>query len=88
MPSRSVMGSLQSLDLAPLLRKVKVQVHYAAPLEIRLTDVQTERALTLIKEGLPISEAARTVCPEFERLDPAARQAMESTLQQLARGGR
>jgi hypothetical protein len=84
-PSRSVTGWTESLDFRPLLKKIHVDVHHAEPLRLSLTEAQSQRAIDLIRQGLPLSEAARTVYPDFDRLDAFARQAIESALQELAK---
>lgn len=84
-PSRSVTGWTERIDFRPLLKNVHVNVHHAEPLRLSLTESQSQRAIDLIKQGLPLSEAARTVYPDFDRLDAFARQALESALQELAK---
>jgi hypothetical protein len=84
-PSQSITGMSTAVDFRPLLNKINVQVHRAEPLRVSMSEADMNRAVEMIKDGLPISDAARAVYPEFDRLDGFGRQALESALQELAR---
>jgi hypothetical protein len=72
-------------DVRSLLEKVRVQVTRREPPPAAMTEAQKTRAVDMIREGLPISEAARTVYPDFDRLDEGSREALESALQEMAK---
>lgn len=88
MPKRSFSDSFSRADFQPLLDKIRVQVTRSDPLRVSVSDAEMKRASEMINDGLPISEAARVVYPEFDRLDSAAKQAFESALQRMAKAQR
>ena len=50
-----------------------------------LTEAETMKALEMVRDGLPLSEAARVAYPDFDRLEETAKRNIETRLQQLAR---
>ena len=65
--------------------RVQVQVTRREPPPAAITEAQKTRAVDMIRDGLPISEAARTVYPDFDRLDEGSREALLSALQDMAK---
>jgi len=78
-------GSGRLVDFRSLLEKVRVPVTRSEPSQGAMTEAQKTRAVDMIRDGLPISEAARSVYPDFDRLDERSRVALESTLQEMAK---
>lgn len=71
--------------LSGLLAAINAWVRQPRQPRTSLTEAETVRAAELVRDGLPLSEAARVVYPEFDRLDAAAKLNIETTLQQRAR---
>jgi hypothetical protein len=84
-PKRSLADTIGPLDFRPLLDKVQININQNQPLRVSMTEAQMTRAVEMIRDGLPISEAARTVYPEFDRLDTFSKAALESALQEMAK---
>ncbi len=68
-----------------VLAAISARLRQPRPPRAALTEAETLQAVTMVRDGLPLSEAARAVYPEFDRLDAAARHDIETRLQQLAR---
>ena len=80
-----ITDSGRRFDFRSLLVKVRVPVTRPDPRPAAMTEAQKTRAVDMIRDGLPISEAARTVYPEFDGLDQGSREALESALQEMAK---
>jgi hypothetical protein len=74
-------------DFGSLVEKARVRVRVIRrePPRAGMTEAQKMRAVDMIRDGLPISEAARTVYPDFDRLDEGSREALEAALQEMAK---
>ena len=68
-----------------VLAAIGARLRQPRPPRASLTDAETMQAVEMVRDGLPLSEAARAVYPVFDRLDDAARHDIETRLQQLAR---
>ena len=68
-----------------VLAAIGARLRQPRPPRASLTEVETLQAVAMVRDGLPLSEAARAVYPEFDRLDAAARHDIETRLQQRAR---
>ena len=68
-----------------VLAAIGARLRQSRPPRASLTDAETVQAVAMVRDGLPLSEAARAVYPVFDRLDAAARHDIETRLQQLAR---
>ena len=68
-----------------VLAAIGARLRQPRPPRGSLTEAEAMQAVEMVRDGLPLSEAARAVYPEFDRLDAAARHDIETRLQQLAR---
>ena len=68
-----------------VLAAIGARLRQPRPPRAALTEAETMQAVAMVRDGLPLSEAARAVYPEFDRLDAVARHDIETRLQQLAR---
>jgi hypothetical protein len=68
-----------------VLTAIGARLRQPRPPRAALTEAETLRAVEMVRDGLPLSEAGRAVYPEFDRLDAAARHDIETRLQQRVR---